>query len=156
MFPEAEVIGVDISPTAVKLCQVAINDAEIHNLKFIEVDFFDSARGVDLGHFDLIFDHTFFCAIRPEIRPRWAERIKSLLSADSAYLLAIIYPLPQQQQKQEANSNTEGPPFEVTFESYTRILSDEMVCCARWTSEQVPASSERRRGREELALWQRK
>lgn len=156
IFPEAEVIGADISPTAVKICtEFGIKN----NLKFIEVDFFDPTR--ELGCFDLIFDHTFFCAINPEMRPLWGERMKTLLnkfketeSKETGYLLTIIFPLPRD-PLQGINLN-EGPPFEVTFESYSEVLSDKLVCCARWSREHVPESNEKRKGREELALWQRK
>lgn len=146
IFPAAEIVGLDLSPTAIKSCREGT--VGISNLKFIEGDFFVPSQGV--GKFDLIFDHTFFCAIKPELRPQWARQMTNLLNP-SGFLLTLIYPLPRDPAK--GPDLRTGPPFEVDFETYERILG--MKCCARWDRDSVPTSNEKRKGREELALWQK-
>lgn len=145
-FPNAEVIAIDISPTAIENCK---RENKIENLKFIEVDFFK----LNLGSFDLVFDQTFFCAIDPKIRTNWGQKMKEIIGLNG-YLLTVIYPLPR-----EASQDIDlikGPPFEVNFSAYENFLQQEFQCVARWGGEILPISNEKRRGREELALWQRK
>ena len=146
-FDESKVIGVDISPTAVKNCKES-SDKNLLNLKFIEVDFFQD----DFGSFDLVFDHTFFCAINPEMRSDWGRKMSTITKE---YLLTLIYPLTRDPGSQVADLST-GPPFEVTFEAYEHVLKDNFDCVKRFSTDSLPSSSERRKGREELALWKRK
>lgn len=147
-FPDSEVIAIDISPTAIENCK---RENKIDNLKFIEVDFFN--LDLDLGSFDFIFDQTFFCAIDPKIRKDWGKKMKEIVGLNG-YLLTVIYPLPRD-ASQDIDLTT-GPPFEVNFASYENVLKPEFECVARWGGEMLPISNEKRRGREQLALWQRK
>jgi SAM-dependent methyltransferase len=89
--------------TAVDLSPVAIEDAknqysQIPGLQFIQADAF--ALPKDLGPFDLIFEHTFFCAIPPEKRGDLIKTWRRLL-APGGHLLAIFYVMPK----------PFGPPF---------------------------------------------
>ena len=147
MFKSAEVIGVDISPTAIETCKKDV-DSFIGNLKFIEADFFQT----ELGTFDLIFDHTFFCAINPQMRNFWGEMMADLIVKDG-HLLTIIYPLPLDPENVDKIS---GPPFEVTFSAYETVLKGSFECVKKWSNENLPISNEKRRGREELVLWRHK
>lgn len=146
-FSESEVVGVDISPTAVNNCNETF-DKSLSNLKFIQADFFKD----DFGTFNFVFDHTFFCAIDPELRSDWGKKMSAITGK---YLLTLIYPLPRDFENQVADLST-GPPFEVTFEAYEQVLKDNFDCVRKWSSESLPASNEKRRGREQLALWKRK
>ena len=140
-------IGADISPTAIENCRREL-DCSVGNVKFVEADFFKT----ELGTFDLIFDHTFFCAITPPLRDDWGKRMAHLLSK-GGHLLTIIYPLPRDPDNVDI---TTGPPFEVELSAYEKVLSESFECVQRWANENLPASNEKRRGREELALWRRK
>ena len=146
-FKGAKVIGVDISPTAVKKCTDSF-DKSLSNLQFIEADFFKE----DFGTFDLVFDHTFFCAINPDMRSDWGKKMASITNE---YLLTLIYPLPRDPENQVAGLST-GPPFEVTFDAYERVLKDAFECVKRWSTDSLPFSNEKRKGKEQLALWKRK
>lgn len=51
------------------------------------------ALEVDDSHgFDLIWDHTFFCAIQPEDRPRWGALAGRLLRPGGVYA-ALVFPI---------------------------------------------------------------
>lgn len=145
-FPDAEVIAIDISPTAIENCK---SENKFENLKFIEFNFFN----LDLGSFDLIFDQTFFCAIDPKNRTNWGQKMGAIVGLNG-YLLTIIYPLPR--DALQDIDLIKGPPFEVNFLAYENVLKQEFKCVARWGGEILPISNEKRRGKEELALWQRK
>jgi len=68
--------------------------------KFIVTDFFqdDFLTQTHPAHsgggrtFDLIYDHTFLCALDPSLRPRWAKRMSQLLAPDGR-LICAEYPL---------------------------------------------------------------
>ena len=147
IFGNSRIIGADISATAVKNCREQLAGG-VENVEFVEADFFAAA---DLGDFDLIFDHTFFCAIDPSKRSDWAAKMGELLSVKKGRLLTIIYPLPG-----EHLMSKEGPPFEVTFAAYQEVLTEfGFECLKRWGNSELPASNPKRLGREELALWQK-
>ena len=65
------------------------------------------------------------------------------------YLLTIIYPLPRDPDVDLAT----GPPFEITFAAYEEVLSGSFECIKKWENSNLPASNEKRKGREELAFW---
>lgn len=148
VFPEAEVIGLDVSPTAVASCN---RENTMKNVKFIVEDFFESEV---LGPpFDFVFDHTFFCAIDPELREKWGNRMGSLVgrsNGEGGHLLTLIYPL-----ELTGNSVKGQPPFQVSYEAYEQVLKGDFECVGRW-QDNLPESNEKRRGREELALFKRK
>ncbi|OKL55595.1 hypothetical protein UA08_09135 [Talaromyces atroroseus] len=64
---------------------------------FIEGDFFDSdwePRALEGGeaYFDIIYDYTFLCALHPDMRRQWSERMAELLRSDG-YLVCLEFPL---------------------------------------------------------------
>ena len=65
--------------------------------------------------FDLIYDYTFLCALKPELRPVWAARMSSLLSPNGL-LICLEYPLGK---KPKAG----GPPFGLESELYEQLLA---------------------------------
>lgn len=145
MFPEAKVVGADISQTSIRTCKEELRGGA-DNVEFVEADFF---KCCGLGLFDLVFDHTFFCAIKPEIRRDWGSRMRSLTNT-GGYLLTIIYPLARDSDNVDLVT---GPPFELTFSAYEAVLGDSFECIKKWDNSSLPESNEKRRGREELALW---
>ena len=105
--------GLDTSQTAVKAAEKVARDQgkeqqyPIRNIqngrgdvKFIATDFFKDdwlsqthpSQGGDDRTFDLIYDHTFLCALDPSLRPRWAKRMSQLL-APNGRLVCAEYPL---------------------------------------------------------------
>jgi len=88
---------------------------------FICGDFFDDAWLVDSAlndkdfKFDLIYDYTFFCALPPELRPKWAARQAGLL-AQEGKLVCLEFPLYK-------DPKIGGPPFGMNAEAYVAHLS---------------------------------
>lgn len=64
--------------------------------------------------FDLIWDHTFFCAIQPGDRPRWGEQAGRLLKPSGHYA-ALVFPV----GKPAADG---GPPFGMSGEELMLAL----------------------------------
>lgn len=100
--------GLNVSQTAVNACQELDegrgDDAVRYPVKdpaigrglrqFIVADFFkDDLSSLTSGAgFDVIYDHTFLCAIAPELRPQGAKRMSELLAPDGS-LISLESPL---------------------------------------------------------------
>ena len=86
---------------------------------FFQDDFLDQTHpSEDSGGertFDLIYDHTFLCALDPSLRPRWAKRMSQLL-APGGRLICAEYPL----GKPPASG---GPPHGLTRALYEQLFA---------------------------------
>lgn len=88
---------------------------------FICGDFFSDAWLVDSAlndremKFDFIYDYTFFCALPPVLRHKWAARQSQLLSKEGR-LVCLEFPLYK-------DPKTGGPPFGMNAETYVAHLS---------------------------------
>ncbi len=138
------VLGVDISAEAIARCSKASTAPNCH---FKLANFFDFQNSQQS---DLVFDYTFFCAIDPQLRRAWAQKMGEIVR-EGGYLLCLMYPL------KESVGNS-GPPFAVSDEAYVGALSGAF--CVQWRSgrEAVPVN-ERRKDRfllQELILFKRK
>jgi len=97
------------------------SDASGGRYTFICGDFFsdawlqDSALNDKDFKFDLIYDYTFFCALPPELRPKWAARQAGLL-AQEGRLVCLEFPLYK-------DPRIGGPPFGMNAEAYVAHLS---------------------------------
>ncbi len=91
------VTGVDMSPEAIKRAKKKYS--HIKNLNFVQKDIFDVTKS-ELGEFDLIFEHTLYCAISPDRRNKLLQKWKSMLS-ETGQLLGIFFTMDRRV----------GPPF---------------------------------------------
>ena len=87
--------------------------------QLIKGNFFDH-----IGQYDLVFEQTFFCAIEPELRPKYASKMKDLL-APNGQLVGVMFDFPLTEK---------GPPFggseaeyRSTLEKYLTI--DKLEAC---------------------------
>ncbi|KXT01097.1 hypothetical protein AC579_6762 [Pseudocercospora musae] len=121
--------GVDGSETALgeaKKVQAMSVDSEVYAVhdanvgrgesKFILGDFFkdeflQDTKGAD---FDVVFDYTFLCALHPEMRPKWASRMRDMLSP-SGHLVCLQWPLGKDPKEG-------GPPHALTNELYVELF----------------------------------
>lgn len=71
--------------------------------QLIKQDFFEQE-----GQYDLIIEQTFFCAIHPQFRQRYAEKVHSLLKPGGK-LVGLLFNVPL---------NKEHPPFGGNKEEY--------------------------------------
>mmetsp|Transcript_19470 Transcript_19470/g.28279 ORF Transcript_19470/g.28279 Transcript_19470/m.28279 type:complete len:209 (-) Transcript_19470:171-797(-) len=94
-----DVVGIDISPTALKEAQKYSEDNGVTGINYVQGDFFDPQ--VLTEKYDVIIDFIFKCALLPELHTQWATRINELLKPQGR-LVYFMFPL----QEKEG-----GPPF---------------------------------------------
>ena len=106
---------IDISANAVQSLRERFGD----QVTVLEGDFFEME-----GQFDLVVEQTFFCAIDPSLRPKYVQKMASLLKPGGR-LVGLLF---------EAEFES-GPPFgghrdeyRAVFEPYFEIK--EMETCA--------------------------
>ncbi|PWH82228.1 methyltransferase domain-containing protein [Brumimicrobium oceani] len=99
---------IDIAPKLIsKLQKDFKNNPNIH---LIHGDFFKHE-----GAYDLIIEQTFFCAIHPSLRPKYVQKMKSLLS-DEGKLCGLLFD----------REFVGGPPFEGNKEEYLDLMEGNL------------------------------
>lgn len=98
---------VDIAPYPLENLRERLPEA-FPESRLVESDFFEFNE----GPFDLVLEHTFFCALPPDLRPRYAEKMASLLK-DEGKLAGLLFDFPLTE---------EGPPFGGSREEYLRLF----------------------------------
>lgn len=68
----------------------------------------DALTFEDEDPFDLVWDHTFFCAIDPALRSTWGERARDLV-APSGVFVSLVFPVGKPEDEG-------GPPHGMTAE----------------------------------------
>lgn len=144
---EREVVGIEAAAKAAQharqLCEFA------PRVGIVEEDFFGDAVAA-LPPFDLIFDYTFFCAIKPSQRAQWGARTARLLAAGGT-LLTLVYPNFPGEKADDPDAP--GPPHPVSLAAYERALAPHGIALERsFASEH---SVERRRKHEVVAFWKK-
>lgn len=76
--------------------------------QLIYADFFDHQ-----SQYDLIVEQTFFCALNPELRPKYVEKMHSLLSKKGK-LVGLLFQFPVTEV---------GPPFGGSKHEYQKLFS---------------------------------
>ena len=132
-----DVTGLDLAPSAIKMSRerTAATGLTAH----FEVGDFLKDDPPQL--FDLIFEHTLFCAIDPADRDEYARAVLRWLKPEGDYL-AVNYMIPDRN----------GPPFGTTRAELWRRFSPSFDLL----QEQVPRSYANRTGLELLLWWRRK
>jgi len=74
----------------------------------LNIDFFDHN-----ANYDLIIEQTFFCALDPSLRIKYANKICELLN-DKGRLVGVLFDFPLTDQ---------GPPFGGSLKEYTKTFS---------------------------------
>lgn len=103
-----DVTVIDIAPRLIQKLKEEYKDNS--NIRLIHGDFFEHE-----GAYDLIIEQTFFCAIHPSLRPKYVEKMKSLLSKDGK-LCGLLF-------------NREfvgGPPFQGNKEEYMNLMEGNL------------------------------
>jgi SAM-dependent methyltransferase len=96
----------DLSPTAINNFLKRFPDFPKENI-FID-DFFNHE-----GHYDIIVEQTFFCAIDPSLRNKYVKKMHQLLSPNGR-LIGLLFDDPL---------NTDHPPFGGNKEVYLKLFS---------------------------------
>jgi hypothetical protein len=81
---------------------------DLSNRQLIKQDFFEHQ-----GQYDLIIEQTFFCAINPTLRARYAKHMYSLL-ASNGKIVGLLF---------NDVLNTDKPPFGGNKEDYEKLFN---------------------------------
>jgi len=129
--------GFDIAPSAIQLAVEKTTAAGL-TAKFERADFL---RDEPPQKFDWLFEHTLFCAIKPQERDDYVRAMLRWLKPEGQYL-AVNYMIVE---------DAEGPPFPVTRNELWRRFSPHLELVADW----IPRSYPNRAGRERMFWWRR-
>ena len=134
--------GLDLAPTAAKRFSTV---REEYGLSASEADiqtgnFFEHQPAQP---YDLVWDYTFLCALQPEDRRSWAEKMRTLIAPDGE-LVTLIFPI------RPVRENDAGPPFQITPDLVKNLVEGlfEPIYL-----EPVVASHPGREGLEWLGRW---
>jgi len=129
--------GFDIAPSAMERARKKSRAAGL-KARFRLANFL---RDRPPQKFDWLFEHTLFCAIKPEERDDYVRATLRWLKPDGQYL-AVNYLIP----------DLDGPPFGTTRDELWRRFSPHFEL----VEEFVPRSYPNRTGLELLLWWRRK
>ncbi|KAE8265839.1 hypothetical protein A4X09_0g6507 [Tilletia walkeri] len=140
-----DALGIDLSEEAVqqanKWLESQTDRPARSRVEFQVRDFFN----LDLAC-TLAYDYTFFCAILPSWRTRWAETYARVVKPGGV-LIALVWPI------KGPDAGPEGPPFNVAPEHYKELLSDAFEL--KW--EGIPArQKDTHVNKEQVQVWKRK
>ncbi|KAI9356971.1 S-adenosyl-L-methionine-dependent methyltransferase [Zopfochytrium polystomum] len=115
------------------------------------------------GGFDLVYDHTFLCALRPALRAAWAARVAALVRRGGGHLVAYMFPLVDDGAEAAVGDEGDGPPYKLSEGEYERLLSPhfERVLERDVAAHEQPPRAENamdreKHGRSRIAVWVRK
>lgn len=140
--PQRRVWGMDVAPSAVqRFHELRQHHGFSHEQADILCEDFFSWQPDQ--PFDLIWDYTFLCAIMPDMRQSWAERMGKLV-APAGELITLIFPIREE--------DGQGPPFAMSTELVQQLLTGTFAC-----THLAPATSSHpaRAGREWLGRWRK-
>jgi SAM-dependent methyltransferase len=124
----AEVVGLDIAPTAIKRAKEFSGKVE-----YILGDLFCLPQEF-LGKFDWVLEHTCFCAIDPDQRETYVQSAYEVLKANGK-LFGIFYLNPDVE---------EGPPFGVATTELDILFDPYFALEKEWVPNRSYGGRERR------------
>ncbi len=134
------VTGLDVAPIAVHDARQLAAAESLPHARFEQQDFFNLTDPLR-GPYDGMFEHTFFCAIDPDLRDRYVA-VAAAVIRPGGWLLGVFYNIQPES----------GPPFGTTRDELIERFSPSFDL----QYETVPRSYEGRTGKELLMHWQRK
>lgn len=155
--PTRFAVGVEYAPSGAEVAREFVASAEGGSKKeFCRVDCGDFFKHTPAeAPFDFIYDLTFLCALKPEMRKDWARRMSELAKKGTGQLLALEYPLVSPPGRAADDFNS-GPPFLLRQQDYIDLLSPYFDCVEPSTEIPKEDSEPRRAGAERWSLWRRK
>ena len=134
------VTGLDVSATALATAKLANG---IEGARYQEADFFD-AELAEEKRYDVIWEHTCFCAITPDEREAYVDAAHRLL-VPQGLLIGVFFAFAE-------NPNGDGAPFKTNIETIHRHFSKRFSL--EW--ERLPKKHfPTREGEEWLMCWKR-
>ncbi|BGP54449.1 hypothetical protein JCM8202_001527 [Rhodotorula sphaerocarpa] len=139
-----DTVGIDLSTTAVEVARshLAKTPNAPSNITFEVGDFFNFAAPAN--GFALAFDYTFFCALKPQMRPNWGKRYGEVIRKGGV-LICLAFPIDGDREG--------GPPFSVSEEAYDAALPDFEKIYSR---QPTKLAEGREAGRDRMLVYKRK
>ena len=131
-----EVTGLDIADEPV---EKAKEGYPATNLNWVKGDLFEWQ-----GSYDLVWEHTCFCAMVPEVRSQYAKTMSRLVKPGGVYA-GIFFLNPD-------HDPNAGPPWRVSREELLALFGEDFVL--EW-DEETQTSFEGREKREASMVWRR-
>ncbi len=128
------VTGLDVAPSAIRLATERTRAAGLR-AEFLHGDFL---RDEPPTRFDLVFEHTLYCAIQPAERDLYAAAVRRWLRPRGEFL-AVHYMI----------ADREGPPFGCTQAELVGRFQPHFELLTGW----VPRSYPNRAGLELMLHW---
>lgn len=118
LSPNIEVHGFDYSESAINFCSYQKEEKKLKNVFFHNTDFFALPKDEKWkSSFDIVLEHTSFCAIAPSCRKDYIKVIKYLLKPGGELIgLFLIRPL-----------ELGGPPFGCTKEEIREFFKGDFI-----------------------------
>ncbi len=135
-----QVTAVDFSRGAVEFLTTALAKRAFGG-RVLHQDFFELDPEYD-NSFDLLLEHTFFCAIGPAMRKQYVATAGRLLKSGSL-LIGLFY----------ETGEKDGPPFNTTRNDVVDNFFEQFTI---ETLDKTRHSAERRQGKEWLGILRRK
>ena len=129
----AEVIGLDLAPSAIKVAQSFAAEA---GERYVPGNIFSLPAELR-GAFDWVWEHTCFCAIDPSQRADYVDGVHTAL-APGGHLLAVFYLDPGN------DAPNDGPPFEVTVPQLDTLFLPKFSLVREWLPLQTYPGREKR------------
>ena len=130
----AEVVGFDISPTAIEAAEAAVR---VGSEKYMVGDLFNPPAGFS-GMFDFIVEHTCVSALPPELRDSYGEQMFRYLKPGGKFF-GIFYINPWDEGEEAA-----PPPWGITREEILAMFSGRLELIKEWVpSLAYPGREER-------------
>lgn len=133
--------AIDISDTALERAQ-SIHSGDQLSLIFKKENFLSESNGLPNSHFDLLFEHTCFCAIDPSSQSLYAEAASRALKPGGAFLGIFFTDM----------QNDDGPPYPSSRHEIQSLFSPYFEIAEIWKpSRSFPG----REGEESMYLMRR-
>jgi SAM-dependent methyltransferase len=152
----ADVVAVDWSEAAVSALRAryaASTTSYPGSLDVIQGDLFE----VPVQHVDVVCEHTFFCAIDPSMRPRYAETVGAWVNP-GGFLVGNFFVVSDTEARRlphlSLTKEGKGPPFATTTVELEALLSPYFV--TRVLRPGSRAEPSRKEGIEWVGLFERR
>ncbi len=141
------VIGLDVAPLAVERAGKLLHDVPRAEVRLGDL-FVDCHEPPLAGAFDLVWEHTCYCAIPPERRPDYVRAVAAALRP-GGQLLGVFYLNPWDEDEDQ----NQGPPFGTGLEELRTMLESHFHLVRGWRPDVAWPGRE---GREWCGLFDRK
>jgi len=136
-----DVTGLDISDLALQGAQQRYGKSQ--HLHWLHADLFDLPETL-LGNYDIVWEHTCYCAIPTEMRAQYVAAMLSLLKPN-AYFIGIFY-------TDTGNKNNDGPPFQTSRQEVFELFDQHFQLEWEGRPNQCFAGRE---NREWMMIWRK-